>query len=237
MASDRDSRPLWLPSVLGAALLAAGAGGVVAIGCGSSNGASTLAASLDGGAADATSPDGGASDEAGGGNPPIDGGVGAACSMSERAPCAGGVCLVVGDSGTGLCSATCENAAQCGLQGACVSSPSVDAGGFCYRTCSGASGCVEGTPCLWSAAFDAGLCEPISPTLCADIAAQGTCQTCLGTMCCGAITACIEDVGCNQLESACAGNPTCASTLETSSNAAAKALGACAASSCAAACQ
>jgi hypothetical protein len=241
MASDRESRPMWFPSLLAAALVTAGAGAAAGVGCGSNNGASTSAASLDGGvsADGATSPDGSVPDEAGGGgNPPTDGGIGAACSMSERAPCAGEVCLVVGDAGTGLCSALCSAASaavQCGPEGACVLSG--DAGGYCFRTCTGASGCVEGTPCLWSAAFDAGLCEPISPTLCTDIASEGTCQTCLGTKCCGAITACIEDVGCNQLESACAGNPACANTLAGSSNTAAKALGTCAVSNCAAACQ
>jgi hypothetical protein len=235
MASDRESRLAWFPSLLAAALVAAGA--VAGVGCGSSNGASTSAAMVDAGASadGASSPD--ASEDAGAGNAPTDGGIGAACSMSERAPCASGVCLVVGDAGAGLCSALCENTAQCGPGGACISPQSADAGGYCFRTCTGASGCIEGTPCLWSAPVDAGLCEPVSPTLCSDIASQGACQNCLGTMCCSAITACIEDVGCNQLESACAGNPACANTLEGSSNAAAKALGTCAASSCAAACQ
>jgi len=230
MASDRESQPAW-SSLIAAALVAAGAG-AIAVGCGSSNAATTSAATA---SADAASPDGGTAEEAG--NSPTDGGIGAACSMSERAPCAGGVCLLVGDAGTGLCSASCSTTAQCGPAGACIPALSVDGGGYCYRTCTGASGCVEGTPCLWSAAFDAGLCEPISPSLCTDIAPQGACQACLGTKCCGAITACIEDVGCNQLESACAGNPTCANDLEGSNNAAAKALGTCAGSMCATACQ
>jgi hypothetical protein len=112
----------------------------------------------------------------------------------------------------------------------------VDAGA-CFPVCSGGAQCGGGLPCIWNPSLDAGICQPLPASFCKEIAAQGVCQQCLGALCCASLTACAEDVACLELESSCSGKPACANTLQASGNSAARALGSCAASSCAPDCQ
>ena len=139
------------------------------------------------------------------------------------------------EGASGICSSLCATGAECGSAGACIPVANLDAGA-CFPECSGAAGC-SGLPCIWNPAVDAGICQPLPVDFCTGIAAQGACEACLGMSCCTAITDCAEDIACSQLEASCSGKPACANMLQASANAAAQALGSCAASSCAAACQ
>jgi hypothetical protein len=168
---------------------------------------------------------------------PEGGALGAPCDSPEA--CASGVCLLFtanAQGATGICSALCSGGGPCGSAGTCLPVPAVD-GGACFAACSASSDCAGGLPCIYDAALDGGLCQPIPTSFCADIEVQGDCEACLGTSCCDQVTACAEDVACSKLESSCSGSTACANTLQASGNAAAQAIGACAASSCAAACQ
>jgi hypothetical protein len=208
--------------------LGAGVAGVCAVAGLSACGSSSNGGSQAGGLA----PDGGSS---GGG-----GAFGGPCSESQD--CQSLVCLrftANSEGASGICSSLCATGgatgAACGSAGACIPVSNLDAGA-CFPECSGASGC-SGLPCIWNPAVDAGICQPLPADFCTGIAAQGACEACLGTSCCAAITGCSEDVACSQLEASCSGKPACANMLQASGNAAAQALGSCAASSCAAACQ
>jgi hypothetical protein len=162
---------------------------------------------------------------------------GALCSQSQD--CQSLVCLRFtsnAQGASGICSALCSTGAQCGSAGTCVAVSNVDAGA-CFPVCSGGAQCGGGLPCIWDPSVDAGICQPLPGSFCKDIAAQGVCQQCLGALCCSALTACAEDVACSQLELSCAGKPACANALQASGNGAAKAVGSCAASSCAPDCQ
>lgn len=190
--------------------------GLLSSACGSS---STSAATSDGGSGAAR------------------GAFGVPCSQSQD--CQSLVCLRFtsnAEGASGICSALCSTGAQCGSAGACVAVSNVDAGA-CFPVCSGGAQCGGGLPCIWNPSLDAGICQPLPASFCKEIAAQGVCQQCLGALCCASLTACAEDVACLELESSCSGKPACANTLQASGNSAARALGSCAASSCAPDCQ
>jgi len=188
--------------------------GVLPLACGSSSTARTPAMTSDGGGA-----------------------FGGSCSASQE--CQSLVCLrftANAEGVSGICSTLCPTGAECGSAGACIALSNVDAGA-CFPVCSGGAQCMGGLPCIWNPTLDAGICQPLPASFCMAIAAQGACEACLGSSCCDPLTACAEDVPCSQLETSCSGKPACANTLQASGNTAAQALGSCAASSCATACQ
>jgi hypothetical protein len=205
--------------------------GVVGL-CAIAGGSSACGSNSGGSAPDGVGPDGGSSGS----------GVALGGPCSESQDCQSLVCLrftANAQGASGICSALCATGsatgAECGGAGACIPIANLDAGA-CFPECSGASAC-SGLPCIWNPAVDAGICQPLPADFCTGIAAQGPCEACLSASCCTAITACAEDVACSQLQASCSGKPACANMLQASGNAAAQALGTCAASSCAAACQ
>jgi hypothetical protein len=158
---------------------------------------------------------------------------------SESQDCQSRVCLrftANAEDASGICSALCATGMGCGSTGgACLPVSVVDAGA-CFPTCSDSTQCSGGLPCIWNPTQDAGICQPLPAAFCSEIAHQGTCEACLGASCCDSLTTCEEDLACSQLQASCSGQPACANTLQMSGNAAAQALGTCAAASCAMAC-
>lgn len=163
---------------------------------------------------------------------------GALCSESQD--CQSLVCLRFTpnlEDASGICSALCPSGSECGSGGGvCLPVAVVDAGA-CFPVCADSSECGGGLPCVWNSTQDAGICQPLPVALCSEIAKEGICEKCLAASCCDSLTACEEDVACGELQAGCAGQPACANTLQMSQNAAAQALGTCAAASCATACQ
>jgi hypothetical protein len=180
-----------------------------------------------------------------GGSLDVDAGLaplGGVCSSPSA--CSSGFCLQLASNAqgaSGLCSATCSSTSDCGGQGYCLpekvtadgGASTLDGGGACFHTCASASDCTDGIPCIWQEQLDAGLCQTLTDqtTLCNGIAASAgnACESCLATLCCAQIAACVEDVPCAKLET-CAG--TCASSWQSSGIPTAEAVGTCAMAKC-----